>query len=95
MICQIMEPFCAHHDDVRPEMFTPNGAYRWAQGDVFVEAGKLMSKAAATIHFKLPPREIIFLHRRLAGVYMLLGHLSCVIDVRERLHAALAQVQSA
>ncbi len=89
MICQIMEPFCADQIDVRTDMFTADGAYRWAKGDVFVEAGKLLSRAATTVHFKMPPREIIFLHRRLAGVYMLLGHLDCVFDPRERLHASL------
>ncbi len=89
MICQIMEPFCAGRDDVRSEMFTPEGAYLWSKGDVFLEAGKLLSRAAATIHFQMPPREIIFLHRRLAGVYMLLGHLDCVIDARDCLHQAL------
>lgn len=95
MICQIMEPFCADHDDVRPEMFLPDGAYRWARGDVFVEAGKLLSRAAASVHFKMPPREIIFLHRRLAGVYMLLGHLGCELDMRPQLNAALARVLEA
>lgn len=92
MICQIMEPFCADQDDVRHEMFTATGAYRWAQGDVFVEAGKLLSRAAASVHFKMPPREIIFLHRRLAGVYMLLGYLGCELDMRQTLNQALDRV---
>lgn len=89
MICQIMEPFCADQDDVRPEMFTAEGAYRWDRGDVFVEAGKLLARAAASVHFRMPPREIIFLHRRLAGVYMLLGHLRCQFDARDILMPAL------
>ncbi len=95
MICQIMEPFCIEHDDVRKQMFTPDGAYRWGQGDVFVEAGKLLSRAAASVHFKMPPREIIFLHRRLAGVYMLLGHLDCTLDMRSQLNDAIARVLDA
>ncbi len=94
MICQIMEPFCFEHDDVRKEMFTEAGEYLWAKGDVFVEAGKLLSRAAASVHFKMPPREIIFLHRRLAGVYMLLGYLDCVLDMRSTLMQALEKVIS-
>ncbi len=92
MICQIMEPFCADRDDVRREMFTADGAYRWAQGDVFIQAGRLLTRAAATVHFRMPPREIVFLHRRLAGVYMLLGHLHCVLDMREVLEDHLKRL---
>lgn len=92
MICQIMEPFCFEHDDVRKEMFTEQGEYLWGKGDVFVEAGKLLSRAATSVHFKMPPREIIFLHRRLAGVYMLLGYLDCVLDMRPTLIQALQSV---
>ncbi len=92
MICQIMEPFCADQDDVRREMFTADGAYRWARGDVFIQAGRLLTRAAATVHFRMPPREIVFLHRRLAGVYMLLGHLDCVLDMREVLEGHLLRL---
>ncbi|MGJ8670237.1 MAG: ABC1 kinase family protein [Oceanococcus sp.] len=92
MICQIMEPFCCGQEDVRKEMFTKNGEYLWAKGDVFVEAGKLLSRAATNVHFKMPPREIIFLHRRLAGVYMLLGYLDCKLDMRATLMQALQSV---
>lgn len=92
MICQIMEPFCYEYDDVRKEMFTADGAYLWEKGDVFIEAGKLLSRAAASVHFRMPPREIVFLHRRLAGVYMLMGYLGCVIDMRETLMSALEKV---
>lgn len=97
MICLIVEPFCGDCDDVRRDMFTASGAYQWARGDVFVNAGRLAAKSAAgaTTHFSMPPREIVFLHRRLAGVYMLLGHLGCELNLRESLEDFLRHTQTA
>ena len=39
---------------------------------------------------EVPPREIVFLHRRLAGVFIMLSALRCELRTRETLLEALS-----
>lgn len=75
----IVEPF----GDPRhfPESLrTPAGTYRWAASDLPMRSGRVAATNALSVHFRVPPREIVFLHRRLAGVFIMLATLRAEIN---------------
>ncbi|HVT34790.1 MAG TPA: AarF/ABC1/UbiB kinase family protein [Nevskiaceae bacterium] len=79
----IVEPFSPDH--APPALLTANGAYRWGESDLPMRAGSLAARNALSVHFRVPPREIVFLHRRLAGVFIMLATLRCEIATRDLL----------
>ncbi len=86
-MCQlIVEPFNAI-DDPRtpPQLRNARGEYRWGASDLPMRAANVAARNALSVHFRVPPREIVFLHRRLAGVFIMLATLDVELDARERL----------
>lgn len=86
-MCQlIVEPFNAV-DDTRtpPQLRNAKGEYRWGASDLPMRAANVAARNALSVHFRVPPREIVFLHRRLAGVFIMLATLDVELDARERL----------
>jgi predicted unusual protein kinase regulating ubiquinone biosynthesis (AarF/ABC1/UbiB family) len=86
-MCQlIVEPFNAI-DDPRtpPQLRNAQGEYRWGASDLPMRAANVAARNALSVHFRVPPREIVFLHRRLAGVFIMLATLDVELDARERL----------
>ena len=65
------------------------GAYDWGASDLPRRAGEKMARSAMTRHFRIPPREIVFLHRRLSGVFILLATLHAKWDARPLLERFL------
>src|SRR3546814_10530856 len=65
------------------------GAYRWGDSDLPMRSGRIAAMNALSVHFRVPPREIVVLHRRLAGVFIMLATLHCEVDGRAALVAAL------
>jgi predicted unusual protein kinase regulating ubiquinone biosynthesis (AarF/ABC1/UbiB family) len=58
------------------------GVYDWGASDLPQRTGHKMARASITRHFRIPPREIVFLHRRLSGVFFLLATLRAKWDAR-------------
>ncbi len=86
-VCRlIIEPFC-EVTEARPprEWLTENGEYKWGQTDLPTRVAAAVSKAAMSRYFRVPPREIVFLHRRLVGVFVLLAVLDANIIGRNLL----------
>ncbi len=77
----IVEPFC-------------QGVYDWGASDLPARVSQTIARSAMTRHFKIPPREIVFLHRRLAGVFITLAWLDVRFDGQPLLEAALTQAES-
>lgn len=77
----IVEPFTA-------------GSYDWGASDLPARVSQTIARSALTRHFKIPPREIVFLHRRLAGVFITMAWLDVQLDGRPLLEAALTQAES-
>ncbi|WP_028081427.1 ABC1 kinase family protein [Solimonas soli] len=84
----IVEPFRTGNDATGGP-HNAAGAYRWGDSDLPMRAGRIAAVNALSVHFRVPPREIVFLHRRLAGVFIMLATLRCELDSRELLVAAL------
>ena len=58
------------------------GEYDWGGSDLPRRVGEKIARNALTRYFRIPPREIVFLHRRLAGVFFLLAALGAKWDGR-------------
>lgn len=65
------------------------GSYDWGGSDLPKRVGEKIARNAFTRYFRIPPREIVFLHRRLAGVFILLATLRAEWDARSLLERFL------
>ena len=82
----IVEPFRGPGNPGAPRaLFTPRGEYRWGESDLPLRASSIAARNALSVHFRVPPREIVFLHRRLAGVFIMLATLGAELDTRDLL----------
>lgn len=82
----IVEPFRKPFDPKVPDrLYTPGGAYRFGDTDLPARVGQTAGLKMMSKHFKIPPQEIIFLHRRIGGVLVTLKTLGAEL----RLHALL------
>lgn len=86
-VCRlIIEPFAEH-----PPAEWVNGAghYCWGATDLPRRVSGAVARAAMSRYFRVPPREIVFLHRRLAGVFILLATLRAELGARSLLQKYL------
>lgn len=90
-LCElIVEPFNDHARDGTPaHLLNEKGEYRWSESDLPMRVGKLAALNSISYHFRIPPREIMFLHRRLAGVFIVMATLKAELNVRDLLLAHL------
>ncbi|MGB7755070.1 MAG: AarF/ABC1/UbiB kinase family protein [Salinisphaera sp.] len=84
----IIEPFRA---EPPAELSTPDGRYKWGESDLFWRVSKAVQDAAISRWFRIPPREIVFLHRRLGGVFVLLSVLGAQLNAHDLLASYLYQ----
>lgn len=78
----MIEPFA---ENPPPEMVNARGEYCWGSTDLPFRVSRAVSDAAISRWFRIPPREIVFLHRRLGGVFVLLAVLDAEIKGRSLL----------
>jgi predicted unusual protein kinase regulating ubiquinone biosynthesis (AarF/ABC1/UbiB family) len=79
----IMEPFReAGEPGARPQLMNADGAYRFADSDLLPRAAQKAARNSLSRYFRVPPREIVFLHRRLAGAFMACGALRAELAAR-------------
>ncbi len=89
----IVEPFTPAN--APPGLHDAAGRYDWGASDLPTRVTRCLGRSALTRHFRIPPREIVFLHRRLAGVFILLAHLGVKLDGRAAVSAALQAASTA
>lgn len=85
----IIEPFS---ENPPAHLLTGDGRYKWGQSDLFKRVSRAVQDAAISRWFRIPPREIVFLHRRLGGVFVLLSVLGAELDAHDLLASYLYQV---
>jgi predicted unusual protein kinase regulating ubiquinone biosynthesis (AarF/ABC1/UbiB family) len=79
----IVEPFNDHARDGTPkELLNERGEYRWRGSDMLGRASAATARNAMTVHFRLPPPELVFLNRRLMGAFLMLGALGAELNAR-------------
>lgn len=80
----IVEPFRKPFDPRVPErLYTPGGAYCFGPSDLPARVGQTAALKMMSTHFKIPPQEIIFLHRRIGGVLVTLRTLRAELRLHE------------
>ncbi len=78
----IVEPFS---EAPPPELLDADGNYNWGESDLPMRAANVAARNALSRYFRVPPREIVFLHRRLAGVFIMLATLRANFSARKLL----------
>jgi hypothetical protein len=80
----ITEPFFqADTPGVRADLFDQEGAYKWGESDLPKRVAKLGAECAFAFKLRSPPREIVFLDRKLGGTFILLSTLKVQIRARD------------
>lgn len=79
----IVEPFMIGTDYPPPDALVDADGYRFGDTDLPQRVTRAMSRAALSRYFRIPPREIVFLHRRMAGVFIAQSALNLTWDARD------------
>lgn len=83
-----IEPF-SDLKDAPPEALTPDGQYAWARGKLHVRVAAFAAKSAATRHFSVPPKEVMFISRKFMGAYTFMTVIDAQIYARSLLEPYL------
>jgi len=83
-MCMIMlEPFTGNPIELPAEIINENGEYRWQASNLPRRVAKIAAKSAFRKHFDIPPKEFVFLNRKLIGVYTFISVLGAEFNGRE------------
>jgi predicted unusual protein kinase regulating ubiquinone biosynthesis (AarF/ABC1/UbiB family) len=90
-MCELMvEPFIdPQRTGPLALLWNERGEYDWARSDLPERVAVATAASTLTVHFRLPPREIVFLQRRLTGMFMMLSTLGARLDARACLRRSL------
>ncbi|MCC7440851.1 MAG: AarF/ABC1/UbiB kinase family protein [Bdellovibrionales bacterium] len=87
----IMEPFALPGTaGVPAEALDAEGRYAWGAGDLPKRCAALGSRMILQFRLRTPPREVVFLDRKMAGVYIFLSVMKARLRSRELLERYLA-----
>ncbi len=79
----IMEPFLsAKVTGAPPHLFDSDGAYLWSESDLPKRVAKKGAQMAIAFKLRTPPREIVFLDRKLGGIFIFLSVLKVRLNGR-------------
>ncbi|KZY80223.1 hypothetical protein A3742_20875 [Oleiphilus sp. HI0071] len=56
------------------------GRYLWNESDLPTRIAKIAARSAVSRYFKIPPKEFVFLNRKLVGVYTFISVLRARFD---------------
>jgi len=79
----VLEPLASKHDSSVASAFNTQGEYCWAQSDLPARIAKRAARSAINRYFKIPPKEFVFLNRKLIGVYTFISVLGGEFNGRE------------
>lgn len=96
-LCHLFcEPFSVPSTPgLRRDLFLPSGAYDFGGSDLPSRVAKLASKSLGALGLRAPPRESLFLDRKLAGVFIFMSTLKACFVGRPVLCAAVPLVDEA
>lgn len=66
---EIIEPLASSYRNVPDFALNRKGEYRWAESNLPRRVAKKASQASLSKYFALPPKEFMFVNRKLMGVY--------------------------
>ncbi|MEH6561933.1 MAG: AarF/ABC1/UbiB kinase family protein [Marinobacter sp.] len=71
----VLEPLSSDHKSWPKEAINSQGQYRWKQSDLPSRVARQAARSAISRYFRVPPREFVFLNRKLIGVYTFIAVL--------------------
>ncbi|HKK55103.1 AarF/ABC1/UbiB kinase family protein [Marinobacter sp.] len=72
----VLEPLSPNQNEWPDYAVNEKGEYRWKQSDLPSRVARKAAKSAVNRYFKVPPKEFVFLNRKLIGVYTFIAVLN-------------------
>lgn len=72
----VLEPLSPNQSEWPDHAVNENGEYRWKQSDLPSRVARQAARSAISRYFKVPPKEFVFLNRKLIGVYTFIAVLN-------------------
>lgn len=89
----IVEPFRDINDPRVPaRLHGQLGGYAFGASDIATRVSQKAALSAMSVHFQIPPREIVFLHRRMTGVLVTLASLNADLNLGPAVKAQLERI---
>ncbi|PAV26063.1 ABC1 kinase family protein [Tamilnaduibacter salinus] len=85
----VLEPLAPHNSDWPDYAVNEQGQYRWKQSDLPSRVARQAARSAISRYFRIPPKEFVFLNRKLIGVYTLIAVLKAEFNGEDLLRAYL------
>ncbi|MBZ2167210.1 ABC1 kinase family protein [Marinobacter sp. F4216] len=71
----VLEPLAPDHSEWPDDAVNGQGEYRWKQSDLPSRVARRAARSAISRYFRVPPKEFVFLNRKLIGVYTFIAVL--------------------
>lgn len=71
----VLEPLAKSQPHAGPEAFNEKGEYCWKKSNLPTRIARRAAMSAINRYFKVPPKEFVFLNRKLVGVYTFISVL--------------------
>ena len=72
----VLEPLAPANSEWPDYAVNGQGQYRWKQSDLPSRVARQAARSAISRYFKIPPKEFVFLNRKLIGVYTFIAVLN-------------------
>ena len=72
----VLEPLSPNQSEWPDYAVNDRGEYRWKQSDLPSRVARQAARSAISRYFKVPPKEFVFLNRKLIGVYTFIAVLN-------------------
>lgn len=79
----VLEPLARSHAEVPDYALNENQQYRWNGSDLPARIAKRAAVSAFNRYFQIPPKEFVFLNRKLVGVYTFISVLNAEFNGRD------------
>lgn len=89
----VLEPLADRKVEVPDYALNDKGEYRWKQSDLPTRVAKRAAVSAINRYFKIPPKEFVFLNRKLVGVYTFISVLEAEFNGRDLLKPYLKRFE--
>lgn len=85
----VLEPLAEDPDQWPPNAVNEHGQYRWKQSDLPSRVARQAARSAISRYFRVPPKEFVFLNRKLIGVYTFIAVLNAEFNGEDLLRRYL------
>ncbi|WP_111497358.1 MULTISPECIES: ABC1 kinase family protein [Marinobacter] len=81
----VLEPLAPANSEWPEHAVNERGQYRWKQSDLPSRVARQAARSAISRYFRIPPKEFVFLNRKLIGVYTFIAVLRSEFNGEELL----------